>query len=54
MTNYSTEDFLIHIDEGELYIPIPLEIAEKASIFEGSLLSLDVEDGKITLTKNKT
>ena len=48
------EDFILHIEEGDLYVTIPLEIAKEAGILEGCSLSLSVEEGKITLTKNNS
>ena len=46
-----TEDFLLNIKDGELYVVIPLHVAEELDINEGDNLSLGIEKDRMYLTK---
>jgi antitoxin component of MazEF toxin-antitoxin module len=46
-----TEDFLLHIEDGDLYIQIPIDVYKQLNINEGDELSLGIEGERMFLSK---
>ena len=45
------DDFLLHVNEGDLYIQIPADFYKQMGIKEGDSLSLGIEKDRIILSK---